>query len=57
MNILLISMYSDKWDWRKQHKLYRKAVGDNAKLIIKRYHDFIPSACDLRATRHRPKAK
>lgn len=39
MNILLISMYSDKWDWRKQHKLYRKAVGDNAKLIIKRYHD------------------
>lgn len=39
MNILLISMYSDKWDWRKQHKLYRKAVGNNAKLIIKRYHD------------------
>jgi len=39
MNILLISMYSDKWDWKKQHKLYRKAIGNNAKLIIKRYHD------------------
>jgi|TARA_B100000497_G_scaffold11577_1_gene13170 GMP synthase (glutamine-hydrolysing) len=32
-------MYSDKWDWKKQHKLYRKAIGNNAKLIIKRYHD------------------
>ena len=39
MNILLISMYSDKWDWRKQHKLYRKAIGNRANLIIKRYHD------------------
>ena len=39
MNILLISMYSDKWNWKKQHKLYRKAIGKNAKLIIKRYYD------------------
>jgi GMP synthase-like glutamine amidotransferase len=39
MNILLISMYSDKWDWKNNHKLYKKAIGKNAKLIIKRYYD------------------
>jgi len=39
MNILLISMYSKKWNWKYQHKLYKNAIGNNAKLIIKRYHD------------------
>lgn len=39
MNILLISMYSNKWNWKKQHNLYRMAIGKNAKLIIKRYYD------------------
>ena len=39
MNILLISMYSDNWDWKKQHLLYKKTIGKNAKLYIKRYHD------------------
>ena len=39
MNILLISMYSDNWDWNKQHLLYKKTIGKNVKLYIKRYHD------------------
>ena len=39
MNILLISMYSNNWNWKKQHLLYKKAIGKNAKLYIKRYHD------------------
>jgi GMP synthase (glutamine-hydrolysing) len=39
MNILLISMYSNDWNWKKQHLLYKKAIGKNAKLYIKRYHD------------------
>ena len=39
MNILLISMYSNDWNWKKHHLLYKKAIGKNAKLYIKRYHD------------------
>lgn len=38
-NILIVSMYSEEWDYKYQHKLYKNTIGKYAKLIIKRYYD------------------
>ena len=39
MNILIISMYSEKWNYKYQHGLFRNTISKHVKLFIKRYYN------------------